>query len=598
MVVSAGDRLREELASLGELVLAQEPAPTDLHELLRRCIQHLGQTAKEERDAAAARAKQEKATAKAEKEALAAATAGAKAAERAADEAEAVALRAAAKEAERSRAAADAALEKAKAHALGRARAEEKATSEADGATRAAEEAAKAAALAAAAAEEAALEARREENAMELMASDEQEKVVEAARKRATKAQRELEKANERRRKAEERSLRAAELLAERAKEKAAAALDVARATASRVRELGGGTDATPFAEKDVAALSPASHIAAQRLRRASDRLERSSRSAAAASGGGADEPRVMIRYDDANAALPTTAAEALELEREAARQRRLLLGDDDEGQVEEGNAGSVLGGGFSGGLDGVVAEDAGDSNRERSAASGGAEESVGVGDSRREWLEAWYGGGERGYELPGFIPRQSDCVALSGKSTCVCAGGDGAGDGLCVSIYDLTKGSIECHLHGHMERVVSIACDGDLIASGSRDGEIRLWTQPRRGASTGAPDGGGSGADHGGTHGGASSADGGAAGGLLATLKGCEGAVYGLALRGDVLFSGEAAPDMNPSRVAKARLWSVSQRACVATFTEHKGNVRGACGQSDAHTPVAYLQQTAQHDL
>ena len=211
---------------------------------------------------------------------------------------------------------------------------------------------------------------------------------------------------------------------------------------------------------------------------------------------------------------------------------------------------------------------------------------------------EAWYGGGERGYELPGFIPRQSDCVALSGKSTCVCAGGDGAGDGLCVSIYDLTKGSIECHLHGHMERVVSIACDGDLIASGSRDGEIRLWTQPRRGASTGAPDGGGSGADHGGTYGGASSADGGAAGGLLATLKGCEGAVYGLALRGDVLFSGEAAPDMNPSRVAKARLWSVSQRACVATFTEHKGNVRGACGQSDAHTPVAYLQQTAQHDL
>ena len=63
--------------------------------------------------------------------------------------------------------------------------------------------------------------------------------------------------------------------------------------------------------------------------------------------------------------------------------------------------------------------------------------------------------------------------------------------------------------LRGHTDRVCSIAaCDGDVFASGGRDRTIRLWSR-KRGAS-------------------------------IAELHGSDESVYSLAVRGDLLISGE----------------------------------------------------------
>lgn len=169
-------------------------------------------------------------------------------------------------------------------------------------------------------------------------------------------------------------------------------------------------------------------------------------------------------------------------------------------------------------------------------------------------------------------IRKQSDCLATDGCDTVVCVGdsGDEVGsDGLCVTVHSLIYGTTECKLVGHAERVVSVAIDtdgdGDLIASGSIDGEIRLWSRERSEC--------------------------------VATLEGCHCTVFALALRDDLLVSGEASPEGNPAKYAKARLWSIGDvDACslIATFSEHRGNIWGA---ALGNHPKAMVALTACRD-
>ena len=366
------------------------------------------------------------------------------------------------------------------------------------------------------------------------------------------------------------RALRAAERHAERAREKASAAVEMARAAAARVKSLGmsgGGAPAAAAAGSG----TPASNIAATRLRRASSRMRQ--RPAAAGDeldgvgglarpydgggvgggGGGAPysgygdddddddrEPRVMS-YDDPQRLAPTNAAEALEAER---RQSLLLaesggggLGGDlyeeatDEG--DEGDEGEYYDGDGDG--DGGASGARGARRRRRSVFDSGA------------WVAAWRRGGLRGAGLAGHVPVQSDCLATDARDaegTFVSIGGDGADDGLCVTLYSAIDGAAIRSLRGHTEKVVSVACEGDVIASGSRDLSIKLWSR--------------------------SEAD------RVTTLRGCEGPPFGLCLRDGMLLSGEggATGDV-PNVLRPLRVWSIADAVCTATYAEHRGNVR-----------------------
>ena len=96
-------------------------------------------------------------------------------------------------------------------------------------------------------------------------------------------------------------------------------------------------------------------------------------------------------------------------------------------------------------------------------------------------------------------------------------------------------------NLQGHTDHVCCVAIRGDLIASGSRDKTIRLWSKR--------------------------------AGSCTATLTGCEALIYGIALRegGELLLSGEGS-----QAGGKVRLWSLKggRNEVVATFAEHTGPV------------------------
>lgn len=534
----ARNPFREEAYDLIDRVLdeaAHGPPIGDLRELLSLCLEVL------DRERKAGKAQASKAAKVAEKA-------------RVADER---AAKAAAAAAAKDASAADAALEKANAAAEARARDEERAAREAE---MAAQQAAEARARAEEAAERASSAAAElEMERAQPLQSDEQIRLTAAAEARADKAKKERDKADDRRRRAEERELRTAERLAEKAREKAAAARDVARAAdalAARMRELGsggGGLDASAGAggvapvagarRGSASGLTPASNIAAQRLRRASDRI-RQPRAGAGGTSGGDTESSLMIRYDDPDAVLPTSAAEALEAERQREEAERDAVCEDD----------STAGAGEDYGVLTVISGDAPD---ERGAGGGDATVFDGMLSAEADAWASWSHGGSRKLELAGYMTQQSDCVSVTaasdGHHRCVCIGGDGASDGRCVTVYSLADGAAACHLHGHAEQVMSVACDGDVIASGSSDGEIRIWRRPCESDGPGGSPGASEDA-------------------YIASLSNPGGgAVYGLAMRGDMLFSGEAT---GPTRMACARLWSVRTRRIIKTFSEHKGNI------------------------
>ena len=114
---------------------------------------------------------------------------------------------------------------------------------------------------------------------------------------------------------------------------------------------------------------------------------------------------------------------------------------------------------------------------------------------------------------------------------------------------------SVSCHsaisqhflknLQGHSGQVCSVAVLGDLVVSGGRDKAIKLWSR--------------------------SSAA------CLTTLTECEDQVYGLALKGTLLLSGEGGKGGKGAKGAKVRLWSVSDKSAptrLAVFAEHTGPV------------------------
>ena len=494
--------------------------------------------------------------------------------EKQAEKAEDDARKAAAREA----AAADAAMARAKAEAEARTRAEERAAKEAADAAALAAEAKRRADEAAAAAEEVQAAATAEAAAFQNVESDEQRRAAEAAASRAEKVSREAQKAEGRWRKAEEKALRAAEKHAERSREKAAAALQVAKAAAARVNDLnaaadprnavsrgrpvGGGASA---AEPPGSAMSIAHEIAQERLRRRSAGTGRLvgpvGRGAIGGLGvstdldhtgvgilGGAAageeqqapprEKPIEIRYADPNALEECdTAADALALERRMSLEQGASLG-------AIGTFGER-----------IDSDDDDCSARDEQGGEAGATPS-----DDPEWVEMWRRGGLRGAEMVAYTNMQCDCLAMDGGDTLVCVGGDGGGDGLVVSVYSALSGSVLLNLRGHTEQVVSVACEGDLVASGSRDKTIRLWSR--------------------------------AIAECLATLSGCAGAVYGLALSGETLFSAEGSAEI--AGVAKARLWSVRSHACVCTYDEHRGNIWSA---ALAEMPSGLLALTASRD-
>ena len=176
-------------------------------------------------------------------------------------------------------------------------------------------------------------------------------------------------------------------------------------------------------------------------------------------------------------------------------------------------------------------------------------------------WIKAWQGGAQRSAEMTCALSVTSDCLIIdkATSNTLVCIGGDG--DSHTVSLYSLQQHKVIQSLQGHSDKVVSVACDGGVIASGSKDQTIRLWS-----ASTGE---------------------------CTATLSGCAGTVHGLSLKGGLLLSGEGGFFKDGG--VRVRLWSIDRRELVAVFEEHRavvwsvvlGNEVGASASHDKTAKV-----------
>ena len=136
-------------------------------------------------------------------------------------------------------------------------------------------------------------------------------------------------------------------------------------------------------------------------------------------------------------------------------------------------------------------------------------------------WLKAWRRGGQRHSEMDADASFTGDCIALAEDGdTLICAGGQC--EKCAIGIYSAREGKHLFNLTGHSDVVVSVAVSGDMLASGGRDKTVKLWSIAGRTC--------------------------------LATLTGCEGIIYGLAMRNNVLVTGEGGADFG-----KARLWSLS---------------------------------------
>ena len=173
-------------------------------------------------------------------------------------------------------------------------------------------------------------------------------------------------------------------------------------------------------------------------------------------------------------------------------------------------------------------------------------------------WLPQWRKAGKapiKQLEVPTENGLNGDCLALADASggsgagaepVLVCIGCDG--DGKHIGVRSVATGNELLSLRGHDDLVCCVAVNGDVIASGGRDRTIRLWSR--------------------------TSTDGVA----TAILQGCESPIYGLALEGNHLVSGEG-----NSKSGTARLWSVidalandmeDYTQCSAVYAEHGGTV------------------------
>ena len=122
--------------------------------------------------------------------------------------------------------------------------------------------------------------------------------------------------------------------------------------------------------------------------------------------------------------------------------------------------------------------------------------------------------------------------------------GGDG--DPATVSVCSASSGEVLRNLSGHTDKVACVACDGDRIASSGRDKTIRVWSR--------------------------------ASGECLVSIPSGDEVVYGLAMRGSLLLSGEGLAPRSTDR-AKAKLWQLDEAgtstSLLATFAEHTGSIR-----------------------
>ena len=167
-------------------------------------------------------------------------------------------------------------------------------------------------------------------------------------------------------------------------------------------------------------------------------------------------------------------------------------------------------------------------------------------------WLRAWRGnngsdGGGGGpsaaAELATDCGSTGDCLAMSDDGdTLISIGGDG--DAASVSVFSAGQGTLLKSFHGHTDKVCCVAAHHGIAASGGVDRCIRLWSLTT-GECTGI-------------------------------VEGCQEKIYGLALRGELLLSGEA--EGGGGGGGKARLWLLdgkrTRAAPAAVFSEHTGHV------------------------
>jgi hypothetical protein len=500
----------------------------------------------------------------------------------------------AAKAAEEAQRRAQEAMAKAEAEAKAKAEkaaaeAEASAAKEVAAAQKAAEEAERRAKAAAAEAR-AAKDAADAEAEAGTFTSKEQKRAEAEASKAANKAAREAEKAEEARRRAEERAIAAAERHAEKQREKAQAALDAAIAATAAAKALaGGGGDCSAGGGRRVgggggagssSAISAlhsslgsggATNIAGERLRRASSRLKRFTSSSASS----------MAQHDSTRSSLSVERLSAAAL---GFGGRGGKGGEDEEDSDGERDGVDKFGNEIiysSSGWRSAAAEALAGDEHERRASLRGEEEEAAMMIAKamatveaeamvaemeplarstetaheraaREALaddgvDAWRHGGIRSAQMDAHLLVQSDCVdVLGGGDLVCCVGGDGEGDGKALSIYSASRGVCVQSFYGHSERIDSVACDKvtGMIASGSRDKTVKLWSREKSEC--------------------------------VGTLHGCEGAIYGLALCGDLVLTGEAASG-DKGAGAKARLWRMSTLRCFAVLAEHKGSIWGA---------------------
>ena len=170
-------------------------------------------------------------------------------------------------------------------------------------------------------------------------------------------------------------------------------------------------------------------------------------------------------------------------------------------------------------------------------------------------WLDDWRRGGCKTAEVATEGGATGDCLAMAVDVVAeergvglghvvVCPGGE---DGSRVTVCATRTLAQLQDLGGHSAAVCSVAVEGNLIASGDREGTIRLWSRHT---------------------------------GDCCVLTRCAEPVYGLAIKGDTLLSGEGS-----ACSGMARLWSIGAALArggtqstgtepLTTFSEHEGIV------------------------
>ena len=212
------------------------------------------------------------------------------------------------------------------------------------------------------------------------------------------------------------------------------------------------------------------------------------------------------------------------------------------------------------------------------------------------KWASMWRKGGRKGTE----IEVATDCIALHPNcNELICSGADGDKNSVCV--YSLASSAIVLSLTGHTDRVCSVATQAAgfrhgpsttegggsddeedyLIASGSRDKTIRLWSRKT--------------------------------GSCLRVLEGSSESVFSLGIRRGWLLGGEGSS--RQGAIAKARLWaiersddgqSIGKAKLQTTFQEHGGPIWSVAlahdlavtASDDGTARVWYLQNASARSL